>query len=821
LTSGCSAGVGGDTRVGGPDVREEPAEEPETRHEQADAAEVRDDATHASAELARVRATQAAYATAATDWTHALQHPGSIGLHRMNCSLALARALDLQAAGEKMLRTDPAFERLRTSALVEGDDVWSVQGEDWIKAVPAAQCLLAATVVDGVLSEPLTQAERDAVYGGAHELTSTMWERKEMMLEHFEAIQRTNRGNSQGEEMGWTASFMIHVEQLVPDEYFDHPDGSREGLRKEAGRLVAALLEQCGDAANCGRPFLPGADLVNNHQMQPHPVYTQSVLTSLGEIAALYHQLGTKADRRIAFPAIERAREVADAIDASLDERFRLVGTYEFIDGDGNRVEHPDPTWSDDYADTTYVVRDLVLPTRDVDSLNQAFDARTNTLVTHVARGSGLWRYDCDAVVSPPKCRATLATQLADWASGLGFSMPFPTDSVDAIGQFFAPDGTLETFVLRGDGLWHTRENADATGRAAIESATICEYMTEHVTGHDVYGAGCQAWMDGGCSGAAPPGCMATAGIDSLSFVWDERLDRMRTYVVADGRIWQYRCDENGAGCSAVASSSSGTLCEQWTYVDAHDRYGGGETCAAWIAEREAKGDCVDAGPAPEGCLPTMDIDAVSQTWDANPADPKLRTYVLAGDTIWAYFCRYADDGAITCEAQYDNDLARQWRAIEPTAGSIAGQSVIEEYDGVVDWGFDAAMQNSAYAFLAHAYGDEEFVTRYESLLAEQERRGMHEHPYFPPHYDRDAATWSFDEPFEGFARMRDTSSMAFTLTEGWRGRNEDAWAPASWPSLDDQLHSHAFFNTLAMYNHAIAYLLFASPGLLGEDPKA
>jgi hypothetical protein len=805
LTSGCSAGTDGvrDHRDGnGPELRDEPAT--------------------AAAELARASAGQAAYATAATDWTHAFADlPNNTVVHRMSCSLALARALQLRADNEPMARTDPAFQRLRASALTSPGDVWSVQGEDWIKAVPAAQCLLAATVVDGILpvAERLTTAERDVLYGGAVALTSALWKAQELQLEHFEDIQRTNPGNSQGEEMAWTASFMIHVEQLVPDAYFEHPEGSRQGLRDEAQRLVDALLEQCDDADAWVRPFMPGADLVNNHQMQPHPVYTQSVLTSLGEIAALYHQLDTDLKRRIAFPSIDRVREVAAAIDASLDERFRLLGAYEFIDGDGKPVAHPDPTWPYDYADTTYVVRDHLLPTRDLDSFNQAFDASTNTLVSHLARGSRLWRYDCDAGATPPTCRATLATSLEQWAAGLDFVRPFPTDGIDAIGQFFAPDGALETFVLRDDEIWRTREGAGGSGRVAVRSARVCEYMAEHVAGHDVYGAGCQAWMDGGCSGGAPAGCMPTHGIDSLSFVWDERLDRMRTYVVADGRIWQYRCDAAGAGCTAVVSSASGTLCEQWTYVSAHDRYRGGQACEAWLAERRERGDCADAGPAPEGCLPTSDLDAVSQTWDANPADPKLRTYVLAGDTIWAYFCRYAADGSIACEAQYDNDLARQWRAIEPTAAATAGQPAFVDYRGVVDWGFDAAMQNSAYAFLARQYGDEEpaFLARYEDLLDEQETRGLHVHPYFPPSYDRDVGTWSFDRPFEGFARMRDATSLAYTLTDGWRWREEDAWRPATWPSLDDRLHSHAFFNTLATYNHAIAYLLSESPGVLGD----
>lgn len=765
-----------------------------------------------------------AYATAATDWTHAVASVShKTVVHRMSCALALARALRLRHEGKPMSRTDPAFERLRTSALVTGNDVWSVDGEDWIKAVPAMQCLLAATVVDAALpaGEGLTKAERDVVYGGAAAFVSKLWGKGQLQLPHFEDAQKNNLGNSTGEEMGWTASFLIHVEQLLPDEYLVGAP-TREEMRTAAGELVNALLEQCADAASCNRPFLPGADLVTNHHMQPHPVYTQSVLTSLGEIAALYHQRETDEEHRIAFPPIERAREVADAIDASLDEAFQVVGTYELVDTKGKPVAHPDPSWSYDYAEMKYVVRDNLLPTRDLDSLNQAFDAKSNTLVTHVARGGGLWRYACDAGTVPPTCRATLATRLADWASGLDFSRPFPSDGVDAIGQFFAPDGALETFVLRGDALWHTRENADGTGRTAIESARICDYMAEHVAGHDTYGPGCQAWMAGGCSGAAPAGCMATTGIDSLSFVWDERLARMRTYVVADGRIWQYRCDANGEGCSAVVSSSTGTLCEQWTYVDAHERYRGGDACRDWIAERKERGDCAVAGPAPEGCLPTADIDAVSQTWDANPSDPKLRTYVLAGDTIWAYFCRYAADGTIACEAQYDNDLALQWRAIEPTDASKAGQPALETYAGVVDWGFDAAMQNSAYAFLAYAYGeeDETFVRRYAALLDAQEKREMHQRPYFPPHYDRDASTWSFDAPFEGFGRMRDESSLAFTLAEGWRVRNGGGWNAQTWPSLDDQLHSHAFFNTLAMYNHAIAYMMSASPGLFERPEK-
>lgn len=788
-----------------------------------DAASARAEDDLAAAELERIVAGHSAYTTSATDWTHALADAASnTVLHRMSCGFALARALELGAADEKMSRSDPAFQRLHASALVQSGSVWEIQGEDWIKAVPATQCLLAARAVDEVLppSERLSAAERDVLYGGAAALTSHLWVGGKLTLEHFESIQRDNAGNTQGEEMGWTASFMVHVEQLVPDEYFKYPKESREGLRDAAQSLVDAILERCSSAESCDRPFMPGADLVSNHQMLPHPVYTQSVFTSLGEIAGLYHQLGTPAERRIAFPPLSRVREVATAIDASLDEHFRLVGTYEFVDRKGNVVTHPDPGWPHDYEDGKYTVRDHLMPTRDLDAFNQVFDGSRNVLVSQLARGDRLWRYECDATASPPTCTEGRTTTLADYAGGLGFEPAFPTDRVDAIGQFFTPSFDLQTLVFRGDRVWHLREQADGSARGAVQAATVCEYMSAHVKDHDVYGPGCQAWMDSGCSGAAPAGCMATGDIESLSFVWDEKLQRMRSYLVAGGRIWQYRCDAFGHDCAAVPSSSSGTLCEQWTYVTEHARYGGGAACDEWIAERRDRADCASAGPAPAGCLPTTGIDAVSQTWDANPADPKLRSYVIAGGTMWAYFCRYGADGAIACEAQYDNDLARQWRAVAPSDASRQSQPEVITYGGVVDWGFDAALQNNAYAFLVRQYGDDEpvFRQRYERLLAEQQTRGLDDHPYFPPHYDPDEGTWSFTAPFAAFAPMRDGTSLAFTLQDGWRWRdgNKEAWNAASRPSLDDHLHSHAFFNSLATYNHASAYLLLASPGVLG-----
>src|SRR5688572_19723462 len=157
LTSGCSASANDDR--GGTDANDRDAE------------------AFADAEVLRIVAGQRAYATAETDWSTAFVDANSTALHRMSCSFALARAIELREKGETMSRTDPAFLRLHASALGGSTTVWTVGGEDWIKPVPAAQCLLAARVVDQVLapSDRLTQGERDVVYGGAAALTSSLW----------------------------------------------------------------------------------------------------------------------------------------------------------------------------------------------------------------------------------------------------------------------------------------------------------------------------------------------------------------------------------------------------------------------------------------------------------------------------------------------------------------------------------------------------------------------------------------------------------------------------------------------------------------------
>ena len=251
-----------------------------------------------------------------------------------------------------------------------------------------------------------------------------------------------------------------------------------------------------------------------------------------------------------------------------------------------------------------------------------------------------------------------------------------------------------------------------------------------------------------------------------------------------------------------------GDACE-WVYT-------GMPLSDLWASVEDAEAHFRDAAGVYQE-LPPAGIDALTQAYRANSGDAGdvLATYVVSGNRMWHYTCAYDSGGKPRCRAQYTKTLAQTWAAV--AAGDtferwpVPDQAWLADLEpridrGVVDWGFDGAVQNSAWAAAQRLGSPAAIDARYAALQSEQIERfddctdTLCNRTWLPPSFD-DGSTglvWSFD----ALPALAEADVIA-PLTDGWGVR----------PDQDVKVNTHWFFNMLAGYNHAVAWMLL--------DPQA
>ncbi|MBX3227060.1 MAG: hypothetical protein KIT84_36010 [Labilithrix sp.] len=718
-------------------------------------------ATFAKHELAIMRAIAPSYVDRSASYTA----PLSTGLSarvwrsRMNtyyralCSQALFSAVERRERNETIARGD--LEVAWVTAAASDFDVATDTNPDtndawWLAPAPGLDCLLAASAIAGALDEGTKTSLRAA----AESLANRVHDGERFTLSGYRERQR-DPGNSQAEEIGLTASYLVAAHHLLPN-------AARRGEWLARAEELLDYSHQNGGAEGEPRPFADGADLVANHGITPHPVYTQSLLTSYAEIWAVEKQLGREArearEAPAQLPPAERTSRIGEAIARYTDASFGLTGDFARVGADGSLPA------SGRFQDQTYTLvhqpagMQLLMPTTDVGTMSIYYEAASGLVHAYQLRDGDIWKYTCDRGTAVHDCRATFVQPLAKQFEALNeapvlAAHPLPARDVDALSQFDM-NGVIKSYVFKGDRLWHyTCQSGSCTARYT----KTLEDLAREVKGREV-------WTEP----------LPKRDLDAVSIIYDPIADMTRAYFVQGERIWHYRCKPE---CTATYDMTLSAL------------FGS-------VVDDERSGRRPFAG-AP---LPPSGLRALTQFFNADRA---LETYVWTSDYVWLYVCK---DG--TCRSERVATIADHTRRIRhqhawgerfepraPASDWTWGRRVSE-------WGFDATIQDSAYAYLA-LRSPADFRDRYAALQAAQVKRHLtivdgEGGPYFPPR--NVDGRWSWGTFVENKPAAASSAYVADFVDT---------------PTLDERVNTHWFLNTLAGFNAAVAYLLLTERSYL------
>ena len=681
---------------------------------------------------------------------------------RAACSQVLMSALSRRDAGEALMDADVEGRWLAEIApdlesTVELDGpLW------WLSPAVALDCLLASSAAVSAADADAAALRSSAgrIANTTHRLANAMAADSRFSRAGFTELQRRDRGNSAAEEVGLAASFLHAASELLTAEPGRTTfETERLTWRSRAAELVLYATEQ-GD----GAPFEAAVNLVNNHGMRPHPIYTLSLLTSFGEMLAVRRQLHPAegpsqnwAGLHDLIPEEARTNAIGDAVAEFVttepdDRAFSLRGGFERIAPDGSVISRTS------YGELTYTMLNpssgsqLLIPTTHVGAVTGFADSDGTVHGYHVD-GNRIFKFLCPR---DAPCEAAFSVSLARqwaWVSERGRygDNDLPTANVDAMPQYVRGEA-LHSTVYRGDRRW--RYDCDLAG--GVCTATGTERLADF--------AGAASSPDAFLQ--APP----MADLDAASHYFDATLGLVRVYWYEGARVWHYRCSIDGR-CQAIYDADLASL---WNSIDGRERFG--------------------SHP-----LPTDAIDGMSQVM----RDGIIHSYVYRGDRVWKYECSHV--GMTTaCAAVFTKTLTDQYRSIIHQERWAWDGDRATTASGVCDWGFDATAQDSAWAFLAKRDGRGISSARYGALQQAQRARAMTSRPLLPPGLVD--GRWHPDAPFDGPLPVRSLRVLA----DGFIADGD-----VSHPTLDEQRNAHYWLSMLAGYNAAVAYLMGADGRLL------
>ena len=120
-----------------------------------------------------------------------------------------------------------------------------------------------------------------------------------------------------------------------------------------------------------------------------------------------------------------------------------------------------------------------------LDAISEFVVPGTNTLKGYIYNGNQMWAYTCDRTNYPGSCTHFLTNTLSGFwggipsstwaAAGWSTNTP-PTDYIDSIFQYYYPAGTLKSYVMRGNRIWHYI--CDSAGCRAVSTSTLASMFT-------------------------------------------------------------------------------------------------------------------------------------------------------------------------------------------------------------------------------------------------------------------------------------------------------------------------------------------------------
>jgi hypothetical protein len=700
--------------------------------------------------------------------------------YRALCSQMITYSLDKRGHDLSIDRNDPLFQTFFQYASADFQKL--VQDTSHVAPAPLTACMIAMN---------LAQDELDADYHSEIQnllsITTSFiksrfdWNGSDdskyyYTVPFFKALQVKDAGNTQAEEVGIAFSLYAYAAKLIPASITGGLEINQQWL-KRAQELVDYSYTQC--AMEC--PFSPNRLapwLAANHNMDPSPVYTQSLLTSYGELAALYNQVESESSFPENFYAdtgvpesTEKLKGAVGNIASALStyttkndqnkSTFHFTGLYNRIRADGFvfATENYDLMRYTLRPDTNPLINSSI-PVLKVDSVNEFIMPGTSIFKKYVINGDMIWHYLCD----DSYCQAMNQQKYVDiWPqldNRSAWLVPPPASHIDSLTQYFLPNGqTLNSFIYSGDHVWKyscTIINGVNSGCRAEYDKSLADTWVG-ITNKD--GAG---WTTN-----PPP----TDKVDSINqWLMPDNIT-LKVYVFRDDRAWHFTCTFNGslaAGCQALNTK---TLLEYWQGVPDFTEW--------------------DLTP------PSDRIDSFSQSFNADKT--VLTSKIFSGNHVWEYVCTFNGNSNTGCHTSGDKLLGQYWvdqKIYYQNRWPYPLQSE-NQYTGTADWGFDGAIQNSAYAALA-VISPDSLSDRYTQLHEELMRRGLNNHPYFPAYLLN--GQWTQDKysgpPFYSYFNA---------LTDGYG-------VPLS---LEKRIAAHHWANYLGGYNTSFAYLAMTDKLLL------
>ncbi len=676
--------------------------------------------------------------------------------YRVVCSQVVIGSISKLAGGQALSANSPEVGLMMANFNRDFSQIASPNSNPWfwLASAPGFDCLIALNLNRDVLPLEARNAALGQIKILADNVTNTQ------TLSSFQTSQAGNAGNSQAEEVGMTASFLNAAANLFPDRLSGADISvNKANWRSRARELTAYSYSQC--SANC--PFKTGKWLIANHQRDPEPIYTQSLLTNYGEMAAIYNQLNLNLPTDIFTPALSSAvTNMNTALSSYLDGNFRLKGPFNFVNSGGA------VTGSGDYRQMkdTIVPYDTSalsssIPVSNVDAFTQ-MRLSDGTLKSYVFKGNKIWHYICQN----GSCFAQYVNSLSDAIASINnrnnWPIALPAGNFDAFSQFNLPDNSIKNFYFQGDRVWYATCTL-GVGCNAQFTKTLSEIFSAF-TNQSVW-----------------PVPIPASSLNTVHQFYQPSTGKVKGYVTKGDRIWGFVCDTRGlAGlCSALNTD---------TIAHAFSPY-------VWDVP-----------------LPADNLDGFSAYYQP---DGTLKAYILKGDRIWHYLCN--PSGA--CGPVYTLKLVDAWHVIsDQFKWPMDSTGAFYQFSGVGDWGFDATFQNSAYA--AMAVINPALTSRYENLQNEEIARGYNLHPPFPTKIVN--GQWT-NEPLDRIYPPSNQSATFYPpLTDGWYFKNtSDGLRPAigssAWPTITDRINAHWWINILDGFNSSMAYLLVTNNHYLGK----
>ena len=704
-----------------------------------------------------------------------------VSWYRALCSQAVATAI---AKGSNLTNSDPYVQYFtRTYSSQEFRSIATTIYDYHVKHAATWDCLLAANLMRHVLPNNIKNTILDDII---YVTKAVLSDHTEGWLTFYQNTALNNYGDSQAEESAAMASY-LHLSAKLLQDVRPASGLNYADMLSQAKQLTEWAYSKCDGACSMRGPRW----LVINHQIDPNPNYTLSLLTLPSELAMYYNQTGQPLPTDFFSSGLKSAvNNIAADLDRYLSPNFSFQGQFDSVSFARNVAD------SYFYELTRYTLDgapkypiNSSIPTDKIDSSNAFILQGTSTGKQYIQAGDKIWHYTCQTNESPPYCRAEYQDTLSHFWSSINLTLglnnnwntyPPPIDKVDAMSQWYLPQKPdLKSYIISGNRIWHY----------ICSSGTCYAVYTKTFTENFWPSAN---WDIAGWTANPPPTQPKpndpTKVLDAYVQFLIPNTREVRNYALRDNRVWASKCLDVDTPTQRCEAFYTKDLESFWKGIT------GDWTNTGWTAN-----------PPPSDY-----VDSFHQFY--MPDNTTLKSYIFRDNRVWAYNCANG-----SCYPIYTQSLTDYFKEIKdqykwPQYSSPNTPAV----SGVSDWGHDATIQNSAFSSIYLVDPSTANLSRFQRLQTEQINRGRTVSTLpFPVNYSN--GIWNSDT----FTGTRPGRPVTY-LMDGYRqinsatGRQFDlsVWTPAT---LDERVNTHWWLNLLAARNHAAAYLALAPEKLMGS----